>query len=370
MSSERAAMPGDALAADRCVERVGLRDFRCFPRLEIEFAPGANLIVGENARGKTSLLEAVRVMLRLQSHRANGLADLVRHGARGLVIDGHCRGRHLQVYFSTERRKLALDSVEQRRGRDYLDVATAVVLSNDDIRIVRDGASGRRRFLDAVGSQLDAGYRITLRNYERALRNRNRLLKRGGVGLRGQLAAFDRELVTHGRALSTFRGGLIGRLSPLAAAAYDRIAVASRDKAVRLDYMAGSMDDLAASLDASLDDDIRSGQTRVGPHRDDLGVSLDGRSAADFASEGEQRSLALALRIAEGALLAEGRPDLPIYLIDDIFGELDRSRRNALLDALPREAQWLITCTQTEWLDRAGMIQAGFRIDSSGIRAV
>ena len=151
-----------------------LRDFRCFASVECEFAPGTTAIIGANAQGKTSLLEAACVLLRLQSPRANSLAPLVRIGGVGFVADGFFNGTHLQFYFSPQRKKLALDSVEQRTAAEYLEVGRTVWFSNGDIAIVRGAADERRRYLDFVAGQLDPVYRRHLRNYERALRARNR----------------------------------------------------------------------------------------------------------------------------------------------------------------------------------------------------
>ena len=161
----------------RVLSSLKVRHFRCFEAFEAEFAPGANFIVGPNARGKTSVLEAACILLRLQSPRVTRLAHVIQHERRGLVVDGYFGARHLQFYLSRERKKLALDGVEQKTAREYLEIARLVYFGNRDIEIVRGSGEGRRRFLDFVAAQLDGGYRKTLRDYERALRSRNLLLK-------------------------------------------------------------------------------------------------------------------------------------------------------------------------------------------------
>src|ERR1700752_5276074 len=156
------------------VSKLSVRDFRCFSNLEIEFHPESTCIVGRNASGKTSILEAVSVLTRLQSPRTSSLAQLVRHGAKGLLTDGFVSEYHLQFYYSQTRRKLALDAVEQKNSNAYLDVAKVVYFANADIDLIRGGSEIRRRFLDFVGSQLFKNYREILRSYEKALHARNR----------------------------------------------------------------------------------------------------------------------------------------------------------------------------------------------------
>ena len=159
------------------VSKLSIRDFRCFSNLEIKFHPESTCIVGRNASGKTSLLEAVAVLTRLQSPRTNSLAQLVRLGAKGLVTDGFVSEYHLQFYYSASRRKLALDAVEQKTSNTYLEVAKVVYFANSDIGLIRGPGETRRRFLDFVGSQLFKNYREILRSYEKALHSRNHYLK-------------------------------------------------------------------------------------------------------------------------------------------------------------------------------------------------
>src|SRR3954471_16839096 len=140
-----------------------VRHFRCFDAFSAEFAPGLNLIVGPNAHGKTSLLEAASILLRLQSPRGSRLAEVVQHDRRGLVVDGYLGERHLQFYYSPTRRKLALDSVEQSNPREYLKLGRLVYFAMQDIELVRGSADGRRRFLDFVAAQTEPGYQAALR---------------------------------------------------------------------------------------------------------------------------------------------------------------------------------------------------------------
>jgi DNA replication and repair protein RecF len=323
-----------------------LRHFRCFETYAGEFSPGLNLIVGPNARGKTSLLEAVCILLRLQSPRTSRMADVVQHEQRGLVVDGYFGSRHLQFYFSTRRKKLALDSVEQSTPQEYLQLGRVMYFSMADIEIVRGSAEARRSFLDFVAGQRETSYRRTLREYERALRSRNFLLKAPAPRW-AEIEAFDAPLLAAGAEITQARSRLMAELQPHVEWAH--AAISGARETLRLEYQAGSTDDFPAALAAARSEDARLRQTGIGPHRDEVLFWIDQR-ASRFASEGQQRTLVLALRLGAARLLEERFGAPPVLLLDDVFGELDPARRAALLAALPSASQKLITLTSLDWV--------------------
>jgi len=333
--------------------RLTLRHFRCFEQFETEFAPETNFIVGPNAHGKTSLIEAACILLRLQSPRINQLARVVQHGRRGFVTDGWYGARHMQFYFGTERKKLALDSVEQTNAKEWLQIARVVWFGNDDIELVRGSAEKRRRFLDFVAMQRDAGYRASLRSFEHTLRLRNHLLKQPLQRWR-EIAAFDQPLIEHGSYVSATRRNLLGEL--MAEADASHFAISGKRESFRLEYAPGEGEDFAASLAAAQREDARLRQTTVGPHRDEVLFSLNALSTND-ASEGQQRTLVLALKLGAARLLERHFGEPPLLLFDDIFGELDPERRNALLAALPVNAQRIITTTHLHWMPDENVAQ-------------
>ena len=337
---------------------IKVRHFRCFDAFDAEFDAGLNLIAGPNARGKTSLLEAACILLRLASPRVSRLGHVVQHERRGFVVDGYFAERHMQFYFSRERKKLALDEVEQKTATEYLKLGRLVYFSNSDIEIVRGSGEVRRRFLDFIALQREPEYRPALRAYERALRSRNLLLKAPQPRWR-EIAAFDETLVAHGNVLTAARARLTLDLQPPAEAAHHAISGA-REK-LRLEYLPGAGVDFASLLAHSHSEDARLRQTSVGPHRDDVRFFLN-ETSADFASEGQQRTLVLALKLGAAQLLARHFPTPPLLLLDDIFGELDPARRNALLAALPPDSQTLITTTHLDWMPsetRARILRLG-----------
>lgn len=330
----------------RVLSALKVRHFRCFEAFTAEFAPGMNCIVGPNARGKTSLLEAACILLRLQSPRVTRLAHVIQHERRGLVVDGYFAGRHLQFYLSRERKKLALDGVEQKTAREYLEIARLVYFGNRDIELVRGAGEGRRRFLDFVAGQRDTTYRRALRDYERALRSRNLLLKAPTPRWR-EIEAFDEPLLAAGQRVAEARAALVRDLHAPVAAAH--AAISGAREVLRIELVPGGGDNFAVALAAARKEDARLRQTTVGPQRDDVEFLLNEQSST-FASEGQQRTLALALKLGAARLLEEHFAVPPVLLLDDIFGELDLARRAALLGALPPGAQKLITTTHLDWM--------------------
>jgi DNA replication and repair protein RecF len=327
------------------LRELRLRDFRCFESLVFQPAAGLNFIIGPNAQGKTSILEAACILLRLQSPKASSLGEAVRFEQPGFGLDGHWREQHLQVKFAGGLKAFTLDSKPQTKSADYLAVGRVVWIGNDDLQLVRGSGSGRRRYLDFLGAQIEPGYLRHLRAYERALRSRNALLKDNRP--RREIAAFDGPLIDAGTILLENRARIFETLSPLIAEAYTQISGAT--EIISTIYLPGSKGEFAAALEASRDEETRLRVTVVGPHRDDIDILLNNRRADTFASEGQQRSISLALKLGQAAALGTSSVEPPIYLIDDVFGELDRDRRNNLMKALPPQAQKLITSTTLNW---------------------
>lgn len=325
------------------------QNFRCFASLAVEFAPALNFFVGRNGRGKTSILEAACVLLRLQSQRSAPLAPLVRFDEKWFGVAGRHNGHALEFRYSALRRKLTFDGVEQRTTEEYLHAGRVVSFANTDIELVRGSSEARRRYLDFIGAQSDARYRPTLRAYERALRSRNALL-RSPHGRPREIAAYDQPLLDHGEKLSAMRAKLALELAPLAAAAHCQVSGTGEALAVRL--IPGNSDDFAGDLLRSRPHEARVRQTVVGPHRDDLELLVAGQAAGQFASEGQQRTVVLALKIAQARFFTAADAAPPLLLIDDIFGELDPVRRNALLAHLPVASQKLVTATALPWREK------------------
>ncbi len=332
-----------------------LHQFRCFESLRLGLEPGATLFHGDNAQGKTSILEAACVLLRLQSPRASTLGECVRFSEKAFAVGGRLDGPlggDLRLQYRETGRRLLVDGESQKGGADYLRHSALVVwMANDDLALVRGGGEGRRRFLDFMAAQLFPGYREALKSYDKALRSRNYLLKRDASPKWAQIDAYSRLLHDCGQVVSSARRVLVERLQPRAAEAQLRIGGAGESLGLVYESASGEGDDLLALLASRREEEQRRRQTVAGPHRDDLALTLNGMPAAKFASEGQQRTVALALKLGQAKLFLETRQEAPVMLIDDVFGELDPGRRNALMANWPEASQKLITTTHLDWLD-------------------
>ena len=323
-------------------------DFRCIASLDFEVPAEGAILTGDNAQGKTSILEALCVLVRLHSPRTHRMTAMARFGSKGFGIAGDPWGSERQVRYSREGLVLKVNEEIRPSQTRYLEDGGLVVwMGNEDLELVRGPGEGRRRYLDFLGAQLDPAYRRSWSRYRRALRAKNLLLKESRPR-DAEILSYEEILVEHGSVLMAARAKLIEELAPLAAEA--QRAVSGKDEPLTLNYLPASGPDLRESMLQARERETRLRQAVVGPHRDELDLRIHGMPAADFASEGQQRTLALALKLAQGKLLERRGGKLPIYLMDDIFGELDPGRRNALMNHLPPLAQKWITTTHLDWM--------------------
>ncbi|MGD0261357.1 MAG: DNA replication/repair protein RecF [Verrucomicrobiota bacterium] len=335
-----------------------LRDFRNYARLDVDFAPGFHLLLGDNAQGKTNLLEAVYLMATLRSFRGVGGAQMVRHEQKGYFVGGKLvgQGEHdIKMYWSSAERSLSLDGRPVRKLTDFLGVLRTVVFCTEDLHLVKGAARARRRFLDLLLSQTYPGYLPLLQRYTRALRSRNALLKHPRPDP-AALDGFSRELVMSGEEITRLRRELVPRFSPLARLAYHRIS--SEAEELRLEYQPSVKQDFSVELAQSRHREGAYRSTLIGPHRDDLQLLLDNRSAAQFGSEGQKRTLAIALKLAQAEYLTGLHGSPPVLLIDDIMGELDVMRRSGFPPLLQRaqqsHGQVFMTATEENWPEEPG----------------
>ncbi len=330
-----------------------LRDFRNYPRLDADFAPGFHLLLGDNAQGKTNILEAIYLMATLRSFRGVGGAQMIRHGQRGYFVGGNvvAQGhREIKMFWSASERKLALDGQPVKKLIDYLGVLRTVVFCTEDLQLVKGAARARRRFLDLLLAQTQPGYLPLLQRYMRAVRARNALLKQRAVD-EAALDSFSQELVRLGDEVIHARRELAPKFSPLARLAYRRISNDAEE--LRIEYQPSVKTDFAVELAQSRSRERSYRSTLVGPHRDDLQLLLTGKSAAQFGSEGQKRTLAIALKMAQAEFLAGMHGSPPILLIDDVMGELDVKRRGGFLPLLEQarktSGQVFMTATEENW---------------------
>jgi DNA replication and repair protein RecF len=332
----------------RCLE---LTDFRNYTRARLELERGITVITGANGEGKSNLVEAISWLATLESFRGAPNEALVRDGAGAAVLRAYVLqddGRVVNVDAELPvagRQRVQVNGQRLTRTRDLLGVLQVSVFSPDDLALVKGGPVERRRFLDATLVSLHVKHDVLRTDLERILRQRNMLLKQAGGRLADDIVTtldvWDAKLAEVGTALGDARDALVTELEPLVGKAYADVAGVPTD--VHLRYApAWRSTGLPAALAASRLDDVRRQITLVGPHRDDVDIALAGLPARTHASQGEQRCLALALRLAAHRAVTDRAGTPPLLLLDDVFSELDPDRATALVQHLPA-AQVVIT---------------------------
>ena len=352
------------------IDRLWLADFRNYNELSLELSPALTAVVGANGEGKSNLLEALCYLATLESFRGAPREALVRVGAPQATVraEGQAEGRRMlveaEITTGRGRDRVLVNRQPLRRARDLLGFLRVTVFAPDDLELVKGGPAARRRYLDDLLVSLHPKYDALRSDVDRALKQRNTLLKQCGgrldEGAEFTLDVWDSKLAEHGEALAAAREDAAARLTPVVSQAYDQVAASSA--AVGLQYERSWSGGLLEALQASRKDDLRRGVTLLGPHRDDLELTLGGLPARTHASQGEQRSLALALRLGSHHLIAEVTGSFPLLLLDDVFSELDPSRSQALLEHLPPGQSLLTTASglpEAAKPDRVVRIAAG-----------
>ncbi|MEV6599026.1 DNA replication/repair protein RecF [Actinoplanes sp. NPDC051346] len=352
------------------VRRVELTDFRSYERVAVDFDPGVAVLVGQNGMGKTNLVEALGYVATLDSHRVATDAPLVRAGAAAAVI--RCaivhEGRELLVELEIvpgKANRARLNRSPVRRSREVLGALRMVLFAPEDLELVRGDPGERRRYLDELLVARQPRYAGVRADYDRVVKQRNALLRTAYLtrkvgGTRGQdlstLAVWDQHLAQHGAELLAGRLDLVAALGPHLTKAYDAVAAGRTSATIayasRLgDGLTPDRPALEAALLASLADrrqaETERGVTLVGPHRDDLTLTLGDLPAKGYASHGESWSFALALRLAAYDLLRTDGVE-PVLILDDVFAELDAGRRERLAALVSDATQLLVTCAVPE----------------------
>ncbi|CAN5693419.1 DNA replication/repair protein RecF [soil metagenome] len=333
------------------LRHLWLKDYRSYESVDLELDPGVCAVLGPNGMGKSNLLEAVAYLALLESFRGAPTDALIRSGAPSGVVRGEVfedgREQLIEAELTrTGRNRVLLNKQRLSKTRDLLGAVRVTVFSPDDLAMIKGGPALRRNYLDQLLVALDTRNDAVRSEFDRALRQRNALLKqtRGRLDDAASitLEVWDTKLVESGERLAALREDLVARLDPIVHTAYADVAGERSATALRYDapWRAAG---LAAAITAARADELRRGLTLVGPHRDELVVELNAMPARTHSSQGEQRSLALALRLAAHRLVNDTTGAPPVLLLDDVFSELDPERSSALLRSLPRGQTLLST---------------------------
>ncbi len=348
-----------------------LERFRNHEALELTLDRHKVLFLGDNAQGKTNLLEAIALLGLGQSPFASRDAELVRFGADDAYL--HASVERLQgpvqidMGFRTQaRRVVRLNGLAIRRFADLVGQVAVVLFASPDLQLVKGGPSERRRYLDGMLTQLYPAYYQALQDYQHVLTQRNTVLRQIQEGASpSMLDPWDLALAAHATLLGSRREELVRDLAPRAQRWH--AAIARRDEVLELVWQpsvstgSGSWSErMLAELEQGRARDIARGQTTVGPHRDDCLLRLEDREARTFASQGQQRTIVLALKLAELEVFTERIEEPPLLLLDDVLAELDIRRQNALLAAIGPEVQTFVTSTHlsdfaADWIDAASI---------------
>lgn len=319
------------------VKSVNLKQFRNYESEQVEFAPGVNLVCGRNAAGKTNLLEAVYVCCIGKSQRAKDreLVSLGQESAR-VLLKGENRFGETEVdmrFSRKENKTVVLNGIPVRRTAELLSNINVVYFSPDELKLIKDAPQSRRRFLDTDISQLYRQYYDALTRYNKILLQRNNLLKKRQLSaVRDTVAVWDEQLAKFAAVIVRYRENFLAQLAPLAAAAHE--ALSGGAEQLELSYVCTAAREQEAffiQLSERLERDFELGFTSVGPHRDDLKIAVNGLDVRTFGSQGQQRSCALSLKMAELKLFYELVGEYPVLILDDVLSELDLGRQKNLL---------------------------------------
>lgn len=331
------------------IERLTITDYRNYASAEVCPGRGVNLFIGDNAQGKTNLLESVRLASVGRSSRTTRWQDLIRWGAEAAAVNVRVRsaaGADEVTVRLGKAKSVLVNGYPIARMGELMGVVKTVLFTPDELRIVKEGPGERRRFADIALCQLSRGYFYALTRYNRILAQRNRLLK--GDPTDAELTVWDMQLAKEGARVTRTRRRFVERIAVLAA---DIHAEISGGEKLEIGYegAAGSECDeiergLAEALMKSRARDRQFAVTHVGPQRDDLSIKADGVDLRSFGSQGQQRSAALSLKLAEMELIGRESGEYPVLLLDDVLSELDESRQSKLIEKI-KSYQTVITCT-------------------------
>ncbi len=356
------------------IEHLYLQDFRNYERAEFAPCEAITILVGSNAAGKTNLVEAVQTLTTTESFRRPRWEDLVRWGRPraevGLKASGVSSAAELRLGVDADgTREFFVNGTRKRRVADVVGVVPSVVFTPDDLLMVKGSAERRRAAADAVAAQLWPAYKTARREYAKVLRQRNALLKEEAGG--DQAAAWDERLVELGARVTAYRCRLLSSFEPELTAAHGRLA---GDERLRIEYAdrsgldpgswrsqpeADSIEEaLRAELGRRRADERARRATLVGPHRDDIVFLIDDRDARAFGSQGQQRTVALAWKTSEIAVVRGTTGRSPVLLLDDVMSELDEGRRARLLDTVVSDIQTIVTTTNIGYFDERTLADA------------
>ncbi|QDW72566.1 DNA replication/repair protein RecF [Lachnospiraceae bacterium KGMB03038] len=335
------------------IESLKLKNFRNYELLNLKFDDAANIFYGDNAQGKTNILEAVYLSGTTKSHRGSKDRDMIRFGEEESHIEVMVKKNEMTYQIDLHLKKnspkgIAINKIPIRKASELFGIVNIVFFSPEDLNIIKNGPSERRRFIDLELSQLDKIYLKNLSNYNRIINQRNHLLKeiQYQKDLIQTLEIWDMQLVTYGNAIIERRKIFIDEINKIVSSIHKKLTGERENIQLIYEPSIGSMS-LEQALMKNREKDMKIKSTSVGPHRDDICFKNGSLDLRRFGSQGQQRTAALSLKLSEIELVKKVINDTPVLLLDDVLSELDKHRQNYLLDNI-HDIQTLITCTGVE----------------------
>lgn len=355
------------------IRSLELKNYRNYDELSMEFSSGTNLLYGDNAQGKTNILEAVYLAATTKSHRGSKDREMIQFHAD----EAHIRIQYekqdiihqLDMHLKKNRAKgVAIDRIPIRRSSDLLGQIPVIFFSPEDLKIIKNGPSERRKFMDLELSQLESLYLYYLSKYNKILMQRNNLLKqiKFQENLIDTLEAWDIQLVKYGSEIIRYRKDFIEHLNLIIRDIHKRLT--GQQEEIKIEYENSvAYDSFLTEIKKKRNVDLKYATTNIGPHRDDIRFLVNDIDIRRFGSQGQQRTAALSLKLAQIQLVKEVLKDSPILLLDDVLSELDSYRKVYLLEGI-REIQTFITCTGLdEFIDQHLPIQRMFQIKAGKV---
>ena len=333
------------------IKSLKLKNYRNYDLLDLNFDPNTNILYGDNAQGKTNILEALYLSGTTKSHRGTKDRDIIQFAYDESHIETIVEKRGICFQIDMHLKKnspkgIAIDKIPIRKAGELFGIVHFVFFSPEDLNIIKEGPSGRRRFIDLELSQLDKIYLSNLSNYNRIINQRNSLLKDlyGQKNLMDTLDIWDMQMAAYGTKVLEARKNFIKQVNEIISDIHFKLTGGKERISISYEASNGNMS-LEEALKRYRERDMRMKSTTVGPHRDDICFTTDsGLDVRKFGSQGQQRTAALSLKMSEIELVKQVIKDTPVLLLDDVLSELDKHRQNYLLDSI-NNIQTIITCT-------------------------
>lgn len=356
------------------IDSLRLSQFRNYESLDLTLSPGINVFFGDNAQGKTNILEAVYLCGTSRSHRSGKDKDMIRFGQAEahirMMVKKKDAAWKLDMHLRKDKAKgIAVNGLPIRKAGELMGIVTIIFFSPEDLNIIKNGPSERRKFLDMELCQLDPLYLSDLMMYSKVLNQRNHLLKDISLqsSLMSTLDIWDDQLISYGKRIIEKRTAFIKEMNELILDIHSKLTGDVEE--LQLCY---EPDTTEAEFDNKIkqarDRDLKMKISSVGPHRDDLKVSANGTDLRKFGSQGQQRTAALSLKLSEIYMVKKKIKECPVLLLDDVLSELDRNRQNYLLEGI-HDIQTLITCTGLEdFMQRKLQVDRFFQVKAGQIQ--